>query len=96
LAVAPQSIEVRLEKITADNMDRLPKHVRSAVAIARKLPNHGVRMWLLQLRFPVEIRSGLVGQTFVIQRAFAVKGAVRRDTGDEEGQVDSDEIVEPR
>ena len=77
--VRRDAIKVRLEPVSRENLDELPKTDQAAVGIAGKLKNHEVKMWLLQVRFPVILSYGWVTERAPIQRTFTIKGAVNVD-----------------
>ncbi len=74
--VRRDAINVRLEPVSGKNLDELPKVDQAAVGIAGKLKNHEVKIWLLQVRFPVVLSYGWVTERARIQRTFTIKGAV--------------------
>lgn len=86
-------IDVRLERVSRDNLHELPKVDQAAVGFAGKLKNHEIEMWLLQVRFPVRLSHGWVSQRATIQRTFTIKGAVKVDL-EEDGEGEGEEDLE--
>lgn len=81
--VSRDAINVRLEPVSRDNLDELPKTDQAAFGIAGKLKNHEVKMWLLQVGVPVVLSYGWVTERARIQRTFTIKGAVNLDPEEE-------------
>ena len=74
LRVRPEDVTVRIAPVTRDNEATLSLQARKALAIARKIPNHGVQASVLILDVKASVRRGQAMKRLSIHRTYLVTG----------------------
>ncbi len=97
IRVRPEDVTVRIAPVTRDNEATLSLQARKALAIARKIPNHGVQASVLILDVKASVRRGQAMKRLSIHRTYLVTGPARptesdadesEDEGNDSGQDD--------